>query len=76
MSMLDKIIYVTDYMEPGRDKAPRLHEIRKVAYEDIDLCVYMILEDTMNYLLSHSEYIDDTTEKTYTYYKELIKERG
>ncbi|MDD6193644.1 MAG: nicotinate-nucleotide adenylyltransferase [Lachnospiraceae bacterium] len=76
MSMLDKIIYVADYMEPGRDKAPRLHEIRKVAYEDMDLCVYMILEDTMNYLLSHSDHIDDTTEKTYTYYKELIKERG
>lgn len=76
MSMLDKIIYIADYIEPGRDKAPRLNEIRKMAYEDIDLCIYMILEDSVAYLSKHPEHMDHTTEETYTYYKKLIKERG
>lgn len=76
MSMLDKIIFVSDYIEPGRDKAPGLQGIRKMAYTDIDLCVYMILEDTIAYLSKHPEHMDDTTVETYKYYKKLIKERG
>lgn len=74
--MLDKIIFVADYIEPGRDKAPRLAEIRKVAFEDIDACVLMILEDTIQYVSKHQDEMDDTTIETYTYYKKLIKERG
>lgn len=76
MSLLDKIIFVADYIEPGRDKAPRLAEIRKVAFEDIDACVLMILEDTIQYVSKHQDEMDDTTIETYTYYKKLIKERG
>ena len=31
MSMLDVIIYMADYIEPNRDKAPNLKEIRKLS---------------------------------------------
>ena len=69
MSLLDKIIFVADYIEPGRAKQPRLDLLRKIAYEDLDLCVFMILEDTVNYLNETPDSIDKTTLLTYEYYK-------
>lgn len=73
MSILDKIIYVADYIEPHRDKAPRLPEIREMAYINLDQCVYMILEDTVNYLGNNPENLDETTVKTFEYYKNILK---
>ena len=29
MTMLEKIVYIADYIEPARNKAPRLTEIRQ-----------------------------------------------
>ena len=37
MTMLEKIIYMADYIEPNRDKAPNLREIRKLSFENLDL---------------------------------------
>jgi len=68
MSLFEKIIYVADYIEPGRDKMPRLDIIRKTAFEDIDLCLRMILEDSVNYLNGSGMFIDSTTIETYNYY--------
>ena len=39
MSTLDKIIYIADYIEPGRDKAPNLELVRSLAYKDLDACI-------------------------------------
>ena len=30
--MLDKILYIADYIEPGRKEAPNLPEVRKLAF--------------------------------------------
>lgn len=32
MNILDKIIYIADYIEPMRCEAPRLEEIRQIAF--------------------------------------------
>lgn len=69
MTLLDKIIYVADYIEPKRYKMPRLNEIRQKAFIDIDECLRMILEDSVNYLINSGMIIDDMTIKTYEYYK-------
>ncbi len=74
MSTLDKIIYVADYIEPLRDKAPNLHNIRKIAYEDLDRCVYMILKDTLSYLEARGGEIDPITIKACRYYEEKYKD--
>lgn len=76
MSLLDKIIFVADYIEPMRDKQPRLDILRSVAYTDLDLCVYMILEDTVAYLNENPKMVDPTTIDTFNYYKAYMKERG
>lgn len=68
MSIFEKIIYIADYIEPGRDKMPRLDVIRKVAFEDLDQCLCMILEDSVEYLKKSGMNIDNTTIETYEFY--------
>lgn len=73
MTLLDKIIYIADYIEPNRNEAPNLLEARRLAFEDIDECLYFILRDSLVYLQSKSEVIDPMTEKTYNFYKKELK---
>ncbi len=76
MTLLEKIIYVSDYIEPHRKKLPRLEEIRKIAFKDLDMAVYMILENSVSYLEKGNAVIDLKTMETYEYYKDLIEKRG
>ncbi|MBD5136455.1 MAG: HD domain-containing protein [Lachnospiraceae bacterium] len=75
MTMLEKIIFVADYIEPGRNKAHNLSEIRKLSFSDIDKAVYRITEDTIRYLNNDKRKLDGMTEKTYHYYKNIIENR-
>ena len=70
MSLLEKIIYIADYMEPGRKQAPNLSAIRKAAFEDLDKALLMILEDTLSYLHSTGSVVDTMTQKTYDFYSQ------
>ncbi|MBR1622678.1 MAG: nicotinate (nicotinamide) nucleotide adenylyltransferase, partial [Pseudobutyrivibrio sp.] len=69
MNLLDKIIFVADYIEPGRDKQPRLDILRATAFTDLDECVYMILEDSVQYLNDSPDMVDPTTIETFDYYR-------
>ena len=72
MSKLEKIIYIADYIEPGRKHAPNLPEVRKMAFQNLDGALLQILEDTLEYLQSIESPIDPLTQRTYDYYvKEL-----
>lgn len=73
MSTLEKIIFVSDYIEPGRNKAKNLESIRKLAFENLDKGLLKILEDTLVYLKESEEEIDDMTQRTYDFYKESIR---
>ena len=42
MTLLEKIVYIADYIEPKRDKAPNLAIVRKLAFQDLDECMYKI----------------------------------
>lgn len=69
MSRLEKILYIADYIEPGRKHAANLIQIRKMAYQDLDMALFKILEDTLSYLMSTGGEIDSMTQETYEYYK-------
>lgn len=69
MSMLEKIVFVADYIEPGRDQAPNLREIRSLAFQDLDMAMLRILEDTLNYLRNSGKEIYPATEVTFAFYK-------
>lgn len=75
MSLLDKIIYIADYIEPGRKELPNMAEVRKLAFTDIDACLYRILKDSLEYLTGMNVPIDPMTEKTYLYYKSKREEK-
>lgn len=71
MTLLEKIVFLADYIEPARCRAAHLHEIRDIAFVDIDQAVYMTLRDTLRYLESGIGAVDEMTKSAYVYYKEL-----
>lgn len=75
MSLLEKIIYIADYIEPGREELPNMAEVRKLAFHDIDACLYRILKDSLVYLNSRNIPIDPMTEKSYQYYKDKLDQK-
>ena len=68
MSLLDKIIYISDYMEPHRDEAPNLDLVRKQVFVDIDQALLTILKDSVAYLDKSDKTVDPMTMETYLYY--------
>ena len=68
MSLLEKIIFVADYIEPNRKLIKDMEEIRKEAFEDIDKCVIHILKNTLDYLSETVCDMDYMTQMTYNYY--------
>lgn len=75
MSRLEKIIFIADYMEPGRKSAPNLALIRKMAFEDLDSTLCKILQDTLIYLRESDDEIDPATENTWKYYSGYMLEK-
>ncbi len=72
MSLLEKIIFVADYIEPGRKSAPNLEEVREKAFVDLDQTLLQILKDTLDYLHEEGGVIDPMTAKTYEYYRAVL----
>lgn len=68
MSQLEKIIYIADYIEPGRKQAPGLAAIRKLAFQNLDQALLQILKDTLDYLQGMDFPFDPMTQATYNYY--------
>ncbi len=73
MSTLEKIVFTADYIEPGRESAPDLPQVRRMAYENLDACVFKILGDTLSYLARSDAPADPMTRKTYDYYASIQK---
>jgi putative HD superfamily hydrolase of NAD metabolism len=68
MTLLEKIIFVADYIEPNRRIIRDLPEIRREAYLDLDKCIIHILKNTLEYLETTDAAIDELTRDTYDYY--------
>ncbi|MCD8338503.1 MAG: bis(5'-nucleosyl)-tetraphosphatase (symmetrical) YqeK [Lachnospiraceae bacterium] len=75
MSLLEKIVFLSDYIEPGRVKAPNLTKIRALAFSDLDMAVYLTLRDTLSYLEQTKASLDNQSIVAYNYYENLIGER-
>ena len=73
MSMMDVIVYMADYIEPNRDKAPNLKAIRKLTFENIEEALYQVLEGTLSYLSDRPDLIDPMTQISYDFYKWKLK---
>lgn len=69
MSLLDKILYTADYIEPRRYQAENLGIMRRLAYEDLDEAVFRIMESTLAYLQRKGTPIDPISLEAYDYYR-------
>lgn len=64
MTTLDKIVYLADYIEPGRD-FPGVEEARKITYKNLDAGVGYQLAHTLEYLIEHRSKIYPRTLEAY-----------
>lgn len=60
MSALDKIVFLADYIEPGRT-TPGVDKIRALAKEDLDQAVLAAMDNTINYLIKEGKPINPIT---------------
>lgn len=70
MNLLEKIVFIADYIEPGRKRAEGLNELRKLAFIDLDEALMQILGNTLDYLKKNDYNIDPHTEETWKYYRD------
>lgn len=70
MTKLEMILFLADYIEPGRDKAQNLPLIRKTVFASLEKSVYLVTQDTLDYLEKTGIPVDMTTYSTYCYYKD------
>lgn len=72
MELLDKIIFLADYIEPSRD-FPGINIIRRNAQKNLDTAVLSAYDATIRHLLDQKEYI---YELTFLGRNDLIKHMG
>lgn len=73
MSLLDKIIYISDYLEPNRHHADNLDYLRRLAFTNLDKTVANIISDTINMLNAKNRPIDDTSLEAFEFYKNILE---
>ena len=73
MSLLEKIIFSADYIEPGRKKIENLTSIRETIFDDLDRAVYLILANTIKHLEAKKQPIDEYSLKAIAFYEEVEK---
>lgn len=62
MTLLDKIIYISDFIEPGRN-FEGVDEVRNIVFQDIDRAMLMALDRTIKYVMMREVYIFPETIK-------------
>ena len=75
MSLLEKIIYLADYIEPSRD-FPGVEKLRELAYEDIDSAMLLGLQMSLDEIRARGKepYID--TVLAYEWFVQHTSEKG
>ena len=71
MTILEKIIYVADYMEPCRD-FPGVEKLREYAYSDLDAALKLGLEMTLEHLARQGNEVSPESREALAYLNERI----
>lgn len=69
MTLLEKIIYLADYIEPGRH-FPGVEEVRELAKENLDAALIKSVQNTILFLIKRGQVVYPETFHTYN---DLIK---
>ena len=75
MTVLEQIVYLADYMEPGRNHptTPTLDELRKIAFQNLDEATYLVSKNSIHYFETTGKTVDPMTYQVYEYYKNKIQ---
>lgn len=73
MSELEKVVYLADYIEPGRS-FPGLSLIQQKAKEDLDEACFMAVRNTIQFLLERERLIYPETINMYNHLKRILEE--
>lgn len=68
MSLLEKIVYIADYIEPNRN-FNGVEELRDLAYIDIDRCLILAMDNTIKYVVDRGGLIHLNTIMARNYLK-------
>ena len=73
MTILEKIIYISDFIEPLRRFRDKVEEVRKLAYTDIDKAIVLSAKMGLDFLQRTNKFIHSNTQKTLDYYIKLTE---
>lgn len=72
MSGLEKLLYLSDFLEEGRD-FDGVDRLRRIFKHDIDECLLAALEHQLRYLKSKGAVVSPLTQRAYNYIKEEME---
>src|SRR5699024_7094391 len=75
MAPLEKIIFISDYIEPGRS-FPGVEPVRKLAYENLDKSIVLAIDQTIKFLINNDRLIHINTIRARNYIKIEMIEKG
>ena len=75
MTKLEKIVYIADFIEPNRSY-PGVDELRKLAFEDLDLALLMAFDNTIRYVLSIRKLLHTRTIEARNFILEQMEHTG
>ena len=75
MSVLEKILYIADYMEPNRC-FPGVETLRELVWKDLDAAVFCGLDQAVSYLRKLDRVIDADSLQAWEYYRNLTERRA
>jgi len=70
MTLLEKIIYIADYIEPTRS-FEGVQQVRELAYKNLDLAMLTALRNTMIEICTASKPLSSETVEAYNYFLRL-----
>lgn len=73
MSTLEKIIYISDFIEPSRNSEASI-KCKEIAYKNLDEGLLYAMEYIVKILEAENKFIPSQTYESIKYYKELINE--
>lgn len=73
MSVLEKIVFIADYIEPNRENFDGLEKARELAYKDLDEAMKYILENTIEYVKERGKMLHPYSLEALEYYRNIRK---
>lgn len=73
MALLEKIIYIADYIEPSR-YFPGVEALRKESFTNLDRAMLMSLENTIKYIIDRGQLLHTNTIEARNYF--LLEQLG